>query len=143
MCAPVGCANQQTGLFIDNKFVKGSEKPITSINPATEETIADVESASAADVDTAVAAARRAFETTWGLNTPGVRRGLLMHKLADVRPLLVPCCLRRSGRDKLPDADNGISNSRPTWMTWPCSRASTSVSHTNGQRQTFWMLQPV
>jgi aldehyde dehydrogenase (NAD+) len=99
----------QTGLFIDNKFVKGSEKPIASINPATEETIAEVESASAADVGSAIAAARKAFQTTWGLNTPGVQRALLMHKLADV-------CLSTSSSREITSADPDmrISNSRPT-----------------------------
>ena len=35
------------------------------------------------DVDTAVKAAQKAFDTTWGLNTSGAARGALMNKLAD------------------------------------------------------------
>lgn len=36
------------------------------------------------DVDIAVKAARKAFETVWGLNCPGNRRGLLLWKLAEL-----------------------------------------------------------
>ena len=38
----------------------------------------------AKDVDRAVVAARRAYETSWGLKTPGSRRGELLNKLADL-----------------------------------------------------------
>jgi aldehyde dehydrogenase (NAD+) len=38
----------------------------------------------AKDVDRAVAAAKRAFETSWGLKVPGARRGELLNKLADL-----------------------------------------------------------
>lgn len=40
--------------------------------------------ASSNDVDLAVAAARKAFKTTWGKNITGVDRSRLMHKLADL-----------------------------------------------------------
>ena len=36
------------------------------------------------DVDRAVAAAKRVFETSWGLKVPGARRGELLNKLADL-----------------------------------------------------------
>jgi aldehyde dehydrogenase (NAD+) len=55
------------GLFIDGAFTDpragGSRK---TINPATEEVLAEVAEADAADVDDAVRAARRAYETVWG-----------------------------------------------------------------------------
>ena len=38
----------------------------------------------AKDVDRAVAAAKRAFETSWGLKVPGARRGELLNKLANL-----------------------------------------------------------
>lgn len=40
--------------------------------------------ASAKDIDLAVAAARKAFQTTWGKNVTGVERGKLIYKLADL-----------------------------------------------------------
>lgn len=36
------------------------------------------------DVDRAVAAAQKAFDTVWGLNCPGNQRGSLLNKLADI-----------------------------------------------------------
>jgi acyl-CoA reductase-like NAD-dependent aldehyde dehydrogenase len=41
-------------------------------------------SASEADVDKAVTAARTAFRTTWGKNVTGFERARLLHKLADL-----------------------------------------------------------
>jgi aldehyde dehydrogenase (NAD+) len=38
----------------------------------------------AKDVDRAVTAAKRAFETSWGLKASGSRRGELLNKLADL-----------------------------------------------------------
>jgi aldehyde dehydrogenase (NAD+) len=54
------------------------------INPSTGEKIVSVPEATAADVDTAVIAARKAFTTTWGLNTPGNERGRLLLKIAEL-----------------------------------------------------------
>jgi aldehyde dehydrogenase (NAD+) len=55
------------GLFIDGSFVDpaqgGSRK---TVNPATEEVLAEVAEAGLSDVDDAVAAARRAYEQVWG-----------------------------------------------------------------------------
>jgi aldehyde dehydrogenase (NAD+) len=53
-------------LFINGKFVKPSSgKYFETINPATEEKIAEVAEANAADVDKAVKAARNAYEKVW------------------------------------------------------------------------------
>jgi len=50
-------------LFINGKFVKPSSgKYFETINPATEERIAEIAEANAADVDKAVKAARNAYE---------------------------------------------------------------------------------
>jgi aldehyde dehydrogenase (NAD+) len=46
--------------------------------------ITKVAAASSADLDKAVAAARKAFKTTWGLNCPGSVRGQLLNKFADL-----------------------------------------------------------
>src|ERR1044072_1197500 len=63
--------------MIDGKFVAPRtgrrEKVVT---PATEQVIASAPLSEKADVDAAVAAARKAFET-WGLTTPGERQGRL------------------------------------------------------------------
>ncbi|KAG6813494.1 hypothetical protein H0H92_010519 [Tricholoma furcatifolium] len=75
-----------TGLFINNEFVPSvdSNELIHAVNPATEEIICSVVSASAKDIDVAVAAARSAFQTTWGKNVTGFERSRLINKLADL-----------------------------------------------------------
>jgi 1-pyrroline dehydrogenase len=68
--------------FIDGDWVgaaDGQTDPV--LDPATGDSIADVASSSAADIDRAVQAAARAFET-WGTATPATRAAALA-KLAD------------------------------------------------------------
>ena len=70
------------GLYIDGEFVKPkSRKYFPSINPATEETIAEVAEAGDADVDAAVAAARKAQTDVWG-PMPGSERAKHIFRLA-------------------------------------------------------------
>lgn len=52
------------------------------MNPATGKKIGEISGATDKDVDLAVKAAQKAFETSWGRNTPGTERGKLMLKLA-------------------------------------------------------------
>lgn len=75
---------QPTGLFINNEFVAGVDgKTFEVINPSTEKVICSVSEATEKDVDIAVAAARKAFETGWRSVTPG-DRGRMLTKLADL-----------------------------------------------------------
>ncbi|UJW33385.1 aldehyde dehydrogenase family protein [Saccharothrix sp. AJ9571] len=67
--------------FIDGAFVDGKGEPLKTINPATEEVLAEVSTASKSDVDTAVKAARRAYEKTWG-RMPGAERAKYIFRLA-------------------------------------------------------------
>ncbi|KAK0722404.1 aldehyde dehydrogenase domain-containing protein [Lasiosphaeria miniovina] len=77
--------SQPLGLFINNEFVKSSnEQKFASINPTTEEEICSVFAATADDVDTAVAAARKAFKDASWKSLSGTERGALMLKLADL-----------------------------------------------------------
>lgn len=69
-------------LFIGGKFVKPSSgKYFPSINPATEKQHAEIAQGTAADVDKAVKAARRAYEKTWG-RMPGRERGKYLFRIA-------------------------------------------------------------
>jgi aldehyde dehydrogenase (NAD+) len=73
-----------TGLFINNEFVAGSSgKTITTVNPSTEEPIVDVQEASEADVDKAVAAAKECFYKVWR-KMAAPERGQIIYKLADL-----------------------------------------------------------
>ena len=72
------------GLFIDGAFrdpVDGAG--FKTVNPATEEVLAEVSAAGAADVDLAVAAARRAFDTVWG-PMPGRERAKYLYRIARI-----------------------------------------------------------
>src|ERR1700733_3631914 len=75
----------QTKLLIDGKWVNAaSGKTFETINPSTGDVIAHVAAADKADVDKAVDAARRAFETGAWSTTPASERGRLLNKLADL-----------------------------------------------------------
>jgi aldehyde dehydrogenase (NAD+) len=70
------------GLFIDGAFVDASDgTPFKTVNPATEETLAEVYAAGPADVDRAVAAARRAYQRVWG-PMPGRDRAKYLYRIA-------------------------------------------------------------
>ena len=70
-----------TQMLIGSDFVGGAEPGGPVVNPKTEDIIVDMPDASAAQVDAAVDAASKAFET-WSRTTPAERAGLLL-KLAD------------------------------------------------------------
>jgi aldehyde dehydrogenase (NAD+) len=69
------------GLFIDGEFVDGTGGSLKSINPATEEVLAEVAEASASDVDRAVKAARRAYTRVWS-KTSGKDRSKYLFRIA-------------------------------------------------------------
>ncbi|MDD5201153.1 MAG: aldehyde dehydrogenase family protein [Terrimicrobiaceae bacterium] len=68
------------GLFIDGAFT-ATGRTFATINPATEAQLAQVTEATPADVDRAVAAARRAQEKVWG-KMPGRERGKYLFRIA-------------------------------------------------------------
>lgn len=58
--------NKQYDLFINGKFVKpNSKKYFSTINPATEQKLAEVAEANEKDVDLAVTAAKNAYDKVW------------------------------------------------------------------------------
>jgi aldehyde dehydrogenase (NAD+) len=70
------------GLFIDGKFVAPkSKKYFKTENPATEETLAEVAEAGAADVDAAVTAAEEAYRKRWSRLKPA-DRGKYVYRIA-------------------------------------------------------------
>jgi aldehyde dehydrogenase (NAD+) len=69
-------------LFIGGKFVRPrSGKYFDSINPATEEKLAEIAEADTHDVDLAVKSARRAYETVWS-RISGRERGKYLYRIA-------------------------------------------------------------
>jgi betaine-aldehyde dehydrogenase len=71
-------------LFIDGQWVDAeSGKTFTTPNPATGEILAEVAEADAADINKAVAAARRAYEGKWS-KLSARDRGRLLYKLSQL-----------------------------------------------------------
>ena len=74
----------ETGLFIDGQFGPASDgKTFPTINPATEQVLAEVSQGTDDDVDRAVRAARRALESGPWATMDARDRGALLHRLAD------------------------------------------------------------
>lgn len=71
------------GLFINGEFVGGSGTSFKSISPATEEVLAEVSTASDADVDAAVKAARTAYTRVWS-KMSGTDRGKYLYRIARI-----------------------------------------------------------
>ena len=73
---------REYGLFLAGEFVPpAAGESFTTLNPASEEPLAQVAAAGAADVDRAVTAARDAFERTWG-QLPGRERAKYLYRIA-------------------------------------------------------------
>jgi aldehyde dehydrogenase (NAD+) len=70
------------GLFIDGDFVDGHGSSFKTVNPASEEVLAEIAEADDADVDLAVKAARRAHKV-WG-RMPGAERAKYLFRIARI-----------------------------------------------------------
>ncbi|KAF9649990.1 NAD-dependent aldehyde dehydrogenase [Thelephora ganbajun] len=74
-----------TGLFINGQWVGGSSGTFVDVvNPSTGKLLTKVSEGTTKDVDLAVAAAQKAFDTVWGSHCPGSQRGKLLNKLANI-----------------------------------------------------------
>jgi aldehyde dehydrogenase (NAD+) len=72
------------GLFVGGEFVDPVDGGhFKTVSPATEEVLAEVAEAGQADVDRAVAAARRAYEKVWS-KLPARERGKYLYRIARI-----------------------------------------------------------
>ncbi|MCH1866357.1 aldehyde dehydrogenase family protein [Nocardioides sp. CFH 31398] len=71
------------GLFVDGQFRDGHGTPFKTVNPATEEVLAEVAEADASDVDRAVRAARSAYDKVWS-RMPGAERAKYLFRIARI-----------------------------------------------------------
>src|SRR6266542_965134 len=69
------------GIFVDGRFRDGTGSAVKTINPATEEPLAEVAEAGPSDVDDAVRAARRAYADVWS-SMPGRERAKYLFRIA-------------------------------------------------------------
>jgi len=73
---------ERYGLFVDGGFADAADgRTIDTVNPATEQRLSTVAHAGQADVDRAVAAARRAHTQVWGPMAPA-ERGKYLFRIA-------------------------------------------------------------
>ena len=73
------------GFYINGQWQKpNSDSTFATINPATEQLICDVPAGNAQDIDSAVCAARKAFDTGPWPKMTGAERGQYLQKMADI-----------------------------------------------------------
>ncbi len=70
--------------FIAGAYHPGDDERFATLNPATDEPIADVPAGSAADVDAAVRAARDAFESGPWPRMTAKERAVYLHRMGDL-----------------------------------------------------------
>ncbi|HZC71353.1 MAG TPA: aldehyde dehydrogenase family protein [Jatrophihabitans sp.] len=68
-------------IFVNGEFRDGTGDAVKTINPADEEPLAEIAEAGICDVEDAVRAARRAFETSWS-QISGAERGKYLFRIA-------------------------------------------------------------
>ena len=74
----------RTDLFIGNEWRQASGGTIPVVNPATEEILADVQAAGAADVDAAVMAARECFDGAAWQGLSARKRGAMLYRAGEI-----------------------------------------------------------
>src|ERR1041385_4688808 len=109
----IAVETRKNQLFIDGQWVDSkSGKPFKTPNPATGDTLAEVAEADKADIDKAVAAARRAFEGKWS-KVSARDRGRLLYKLSQLIEQ------RAGDLAALETADNGKPIKESTYVDLP------------------------
>jgi len=121
----------QTKLLIDGQWRDSvSGKTFETVNPATEEVIAQVAEGDAADIDLAVKAARKAFDSGPWRKMDARDRGRLMNRLAD---------LIEENIDELAELESSTTASRwprPGAATCPWSSTASATTPAGPTRST-------
>ncbi len=79
--AAIGRVRDRYQMYVGGRFVDGRGDDVKTVNPATEEPLAAVTTASTADVDDAVRAARSAYDVLWSRISPA-ERGKYLYRIA-------------------------------------------------------------
>ncbi len=79
--AAIGRLQDRYQMFVGGRFVDGRGDDVKSVNPATEEALAPVSTATTTDVDDAVTAARTAYDQVWSRISPA-ERGKYLYRIA-------------------------------------------------------------
>ncbi len=79
--AAIGRLRDRYQMYVGGRFVDGRGDDVKTVNPANEEMLATVSTAAASDVDTAVAAARAAYDGVWS-RISAAERGKYLYRIA-------------------------------------------------------------
>ncbi len=79
--AAIGRLRDRYQMYVGGRFVDGHGDDVKTVNPANEEMLATVSTAAAADVDTAVAQARAAYDGVWS-RISAAERGKYLYRIA-------------------------------------------------------------
>ena len=79
--AAIGRVKERYQMYVGGDFVDGGGDDLTTENPATNDVLATVSTASAKDVDAAVTTARKAYEGRWS-ELSGAERGKYLFRIA-------------------------------------------------------------
>ena len=145
---PSGADKPIRPFLIDNEWVAGGGESFASINPSDGSEIARIGSASPKDVDGAVGAARRAFETQAWSNLKFHERARLLYRLGD----LLTSDSERIARVQL--ADNGktlkecraqVASAADTFRYYAsvCETFETELTPPRGNYWTVTVSEPV
>jgi aldehyde dehydrogenase (NAD+) len=97
----VGALVEPRQSFIDGKYVPGDGPMLAVENPATEATIAEVETASLEQIEQAILAARRSFDDGVWAATPAPERAAVVRRMAEYlnerRDMLVATVIAEAG----------------------------------------------
>lgn len=145
--------SEEHDLIIGGKIVRGSGEPIAVIDPATGDEVARTSSASADDVNRAVAAARQSFEDGRWRGLPADERRRILWRFAD---------LIQENAEKLAHlevVDNGMPLAFAQWEANSCESwtrhfageatrifgrdASSAMSGGGVDMQSYTIVQPV
>lgn len=140
-----------TGIFIDNVFAPSAScATFESINPATGKPLCSISLGSPADVDRAVASARKAFEESWGKKSTPAQRGAALYKWAE---------LVEAHAEELSELES-LDNGKPVWMARDFDVADSAgclryyagladkiegktIEQTEGEKMAWTRLEPI
>lgn len=118
-CVRARSVRRSVTLLIATLLLHSSPPARQSFYPATGKLLCKVAKGSKADIDRAVAAADKAFKTSWGRTVPPQTRGACLHKLGE---------LIDAHADELGQLE-ALDNGKPRWMATTMDVADTAACY--------------
>lgn len=134
--------------LIDNEWVTGSGSPFASINPADGSVLASVAGAAAADVDAAVAAARRAIVAPAWRGLKPYERATLLYRMSELMTSQMESLAQLQMRDNgktLTECRAQVASAAYTFRYYAaaCETFESEVTPPRGNYWTMTLHEPV